>query len=115
MVKKVIFNQYCHNFGELKTYSLGPPDCSCTDFVNPSGVGFCKTTYDCASLDDPRCVKKFHTKYVCYVNQPTNCKDVTKSSYSKGRKASAVACEQNKGSGRKLELISKFLNFKCYN
>ena len=76
----------------------GPPDCSCTDFVNPSGVGFCKTTYDCASLDDPRCVKKFHTKYVCYVNQPTNCKDVTKSSYSKGRKASAVACEQNKGS-----------------
>ena len=86
-------NLNIHRFNLL----IGDPDCSCTDFVNPSGIGFCKKTYSCADLDDPRCVKKFHEKYVCYVNQPTNCEDVTNSQFSKGKKASAVACEKEKG------------------
>ena len=79
------------------SFILGQPDCSCTDFVNPDGIGYCKKAYHCGSLDDPKCVKKFYGKYLCYVNQPTNCEDVFNSQFNKAKKASAVACEKNKG------------------
>ena len=77
----------------------GPPDCSCTDFINRSGTGYCKKKYVCTYPSRPSCVKQFHNKKVCYVNQPSNCPDIFDSpAYKKsGRKVSHQACESMKG------------------
>ena len=43
------------------------------------------------------CKKIFHKKRVCYVNQPSTCKDIIDSPELKGKQASAEACEGNRG------------------
>ena len=55
--------------------------CACKDFVNKEGHGNCKQI-------DPK------KKPTCYVEQPSNCKDLENSSGYAGEQYSSVACDQ---------------------
>ena len=53
--------------------------CGCSDFVSEAGYG--------------RCLKEFGNKPICYVDLPSDCNDLKKSSIG-GKKFSAQACTE---------------------
>ena len=55
-------------------------DCSCSSFVNPNGYGKCLKDY---KLKGP----------ICYVNDPSNCNDLSGSSESNDYPYSWEACK----------------------
>ena len=57
-----------------------PPDCSCSSFVNKNGFGKCLKDYK-------------HKGPICYVNEPSNCKDLFGSTDSNEHQYSWTACE----------------------
>ena len=72
-------------------------DCSCHDYINANGYGQCKkgSSYE-----------HVKGKKVCYVNQPSNCTDLTYSSTDPGKKFSAQACElEIKAEGNRLKKL----------
>ena len=78
----------------LKILSDSKVDCSCHDYINANGYGQCKkgSSYE-----------HVKGKKVCYVNQPSNCTDLTYSSTDPGKKFSAQACElEIKAEGKRL-------------
>ena len=65
-------------------------DCSCSEYVNEDGYGNCQSV----------AYKPF-----CYVNQPSTCKDIKKSS-TLGLQFSYAACENKQGKKCSISLIS---------
>ena len=60
---------------------LSTPGCSCSNFVNKYGYGRC--------LKNSR---RFGYKPTCYVNLPSDCKDLNDSTTDPDKKSSAQAC-----------------------
>ena len=60
-----------------------PEDCSCNDHVGKNWYG--------------RCRKVYKKGPVCYVNQPSTCKDLVHSTTEKGEQYSWDACEKSQG------------------
>ena len=58
-------------------------DCTCKSLINKNGYGNCE--------------KNYHGKPICYVNQPTSCKDLLKSTTNPGERISWKACKGNYG------------------
>ena len=62
--------------------------CSCDRSITPKAVGQCQK--DTSKIEDTG------RSYVCYVREPSNCKDLTYSIYEQGRKLSSEACNNGK-------------------
>lgn len=77
-------------------------DCSCHEYINANGYGQCKkgSSYE-----------HVKGKKVCYVNQPSNCTDLTYSSTDPGKKFSAQACElEVKEEGNRLQTLISMIH-----
>ena len=73
MVKNIAFKSHSDNVSEIGS-------CSCNEFVSSKGYG--------------RCEKDFQDGPICYVNQPSICKDAISSQSQPGQYFSWEACNK---------------------
>ena len=74
---KINGNPWPHTLLFELSYRVG--GCTCSDFVNKNGYGLCRKDYK----DGP----------ICYVNLPSQCKDLVNSSKDPSKKYSWEACK----------------------